>query len=85
MICCVEVLEGVTFSIEDVFMTTEGDVAEAKGCGSVVAAGVAVFVWAHEEVESNPDEVYNALLSGAAVVAAAKDVMYNGGGDGFDP
>ena len=47
-------------------------------------ASVAVFAGPHEEVESSPDNVRNALCSGVAVDVVLENVIQDGGGEKID-
>ena len=71
--------DGVTGEVEDVAVVAEGDVAEAEGGGLVLGAVVAVFSGPHEEVEANPDDVFDALCFGVSADVVGEDVVQDGG------
>ena len=75
---------GIACGVVDVAVAAESDAAEAEGGGFVLGSGVAVFSGTHEEVESNPYDVYNALCLGVAVDVVFKYVVHDSGWEWFD-
>ena len=70
-----KVSDWITGGVEDFSAVAESDVAEAERSGLVFGASVVVLVGAHEEVESDPDDIRDALFFGVPVDVVLEDVV----------
>ena len=84
VVCGCQGGEWIDCGIEDALSAAEGDVAQAEWSGVIGGAGVAVLAWSEEEIETDPDDVRDALVTGVAADMVAEDVMENCDGEWLD-
>ena len=78
MVCTREDGNGDVRGSEDVAIASEGGLADTEGGGLFVCACVTVFTWLHEEVETDPDDVNNALPFSISTDVMFEDFVQDG-------